>query len=96
MVIDEDYYRIIYYIFNVPWFVEGIKMKSQILRDHTLRITSIQTTPFLIRQFVRYSEEKGLNVNNQKSLAHGIRLAGVALAKRYGVKEPEKLSRNYQ
>lgn len=71
-------------------------MKSLIVRDHTLRVTSIQLTPFLSRQFIRYSEEKGLNVNNQKSLAHGIRLAGIALAKHYGIKEPEKLSRNYQ
>jgi len=71
-------------------------MRSMILRDHSLRVTSIQITPFLSRQFVRYSGDKGKNANNQISLAHGIRLAGISLAKHYGIKEPEKLSRNYQ
>jgi hypothetical protein len=71
-------------------------MRSKIVRDHDLKITSIQLTPFLVRQFLRYSEEKGGNVNNQVSLAHGIRVAGVALAKRYGVEGVESLSENYQ
>ena len=64
--------------------------------DHDLVLTSVQITPFLKRIFVKYSEEKGRNKNNLASLAHGIRLAGVALAKKYGIKSPEKLSENYE
>ena len=64
--------------------------------DHDLYDTVIKLTPFIRRQFLRYSEDKGNNVNNVQSLAHGIRLAGVALARKYGVKEPEKLCVNYQ
>jgi len=55
----------------------------------------IKITPFLRRAFIRYSTEKGKNVNNVASLAHGIRLAGIDLVKKYGVVEPEKLSVNY-
>lgn len=71
-------------------------MKRKIIRDHLLRVTSIQISDFLVRQFLRYSDEKGKNTNNQISLSHGIRLAGIALAKKYGVKEPELLNTNYQ
>jgi len=69
---------------------------KKVIKDHNLIETCIKLTPFLIRQFLRYSEEKGKNKNNQVSLAHGIRLAGVALARKYGVKNPEKLCDNYQ
>lgn len=71
-------------------------MKRKIIGDHLLRVTTIQITDFLARQFIKYSQEKGNNVNNQRSLSHGIRLAGVALAKKYGVKDPEMLNENYQ
>ena len=64
--------------------------------DHDLYDTAVKITPFIKRQFLRYSMEKGNNINNVNSLAHGIRLAGVALAKKYGIKEPEKLCVNYQ
>ena len=66
------------------------------ITDHTLIETCVKLTPFLIRQFIRYSEEKGKNKINRISLAHGIRMAGVALSKKYGVKDPEKLCDNYQ
>jgi hypothetical protein len=69
---------------------------KKVITDHTLIETCIKLTPFLIRQFTRYSKEKGKNKINRVSLAHGIRLTGVALAKKYGVKEPEKLCDNYQ
>jgi hypothetical protein len=64
--------------------------------DHDLVNTCVKITPFLARIFSRCSSEKGANVNNRVSIAHGIRLAGVALAKRYGVSDVEKLSVNYQ
>jgi hypothetical protein len=80
--------------------VEQKTMKRSRLKrsvdEHDLYDTVIKITPFIKRQFLRYSEEKGKNVNNVQSLAHGIRLAGIALAKRYGVKEPDKLCINYQ
>jgi hypothetical protein len=69
---------------------------KKIVDEHDLYDTVIKITPFLRRQFIRYSGDKGNNVNNVRSLAHGIRLAGVALARKYGVKEPEKLCVNYQ
>jgi hypothetical protein len=58
--------------------------------------TCIKITPFLKRVFKRYSCENGKNINNMASIAHGIRLAGVALARGYGIATPEKLSKNYQ
>ncbi|HSV43257.1 MAG TPA: hypothetical protein VLJ10_01760 [Candidatus Bathyarchaeia archaeon] len=64
--------------------------------EHDLVDTCIKITPCLRKIFTRYSDEKGRNRNNRKSLAHGIRLAGVALMKKYGIKEPENLSVNYQ
>lgn len=64
--------------------------------DHDLVNTCVKITPFIMRQFLRYSQDKGANVNNRVSLAHGIRLAGVALAKKYGVADPENLCVNYQ
>ena len=69
---------------------------NKIITDHTLVETCIKLTPFLKRQFIRYSEEKGKNKINRTSLSHGIRLAGVALSKKYGVKKPELLCDNYQ
>lgn len=64
--------------------------------DHDLVDTCVKITPCLRRAFLRYSDEKGRNRNNRKSLAQGIRLAGVALMKKYGIHDPEKLSVNYQ
>jgi len=69
---------------------------KKIISDHDLIETCIKLTPFLKRQFIRYSKEKGNNKINRTSLAHGIRLAGVALAKKYGVENPELLCDNYQ
>jgi hypothetical protein len=74
-------------------------MRSKIKKtvgDHDLVETSIKITPCLMRSFVRYSLEKGKNINNMASLAHGIRMTGVALLKKYGIATPEKLSVNYQ
>ena len=69
---------------------------KKVIGDHTLVNTCVKLTPFLCRQFLKYSEDKGKNVINRASIAHGIRLAGVALSKKYGVKDPESLSVNYQ
>jgi hypothetical protein len=74
-------------------------MKSKIKKivgDHDLVETCIKITPCLRRSFIRYSYEKGKNSNNVASLAHGIRMAGVALLKKYGIANPRKLSVNYQ
>jgi hypothetical protein len=71
------------------------KIKTDV-EDHDLIETCIKITPCLKRSFIRYSFEKGKNVNNRASIAHGIRMAGVALLKKYGVATPEKLSVNYQ
>jgi hypothetical protein len=69
---------------------------SNIVGDHDLSLTCVKITPALRRIFLKYSEEKGKNINNVASVAHGIRLAGVALMKKYGVVSPELLSENYQ
>ncbi|MBE3122230.1 MAG: hypothetical protein IMZ58_08510 [Thermoplasmata archaeon] len=74
-------------------------MKSKIKKtvdDHDLVETCIKITPCLKRAFLRYSAEKGKNSNNMASLAHGIRMAGAALLKRYGIATPENISVNYQ
>lgn len=71
------------------------KIKKSI-GDHDLEETCIKITPCLKRSFIRYSLEKGKNSNNRASIAHGIRMVGVALLKKYGVATPEKLSVNYQ
>lgn len=64
--------------------------------EHDLVNTCIKITPCLRRIFMKYSAEKGKNRNNVISAAHGIRMAGVALMRKYGIVEPEKLSINYQ
>lgn len=64
--------------------------------DHDLKLVSIKITPCLKRAFIRYSLEKGKNSNNMASVAHGIRMAGVALLKRYGIATPGNISVNYQ
>lgn len=71
------------------------KIKKSI-GDHDLVETSVKITPFLRRQFLRCSFEAGKNINNAVSLAHGIRIAGIELARKYGIATPEKLSENYQ
>jgi hypothetical protein len=71
------------------------KMKQNI-GDHDLFNECVKITPFLKRIFLRYSFEKGKNMNNVSTISHGIRLAGVALAKKYDIATVEKLSTNYQ
>lgn len=58
--------------------------------------TCVKITPFLKRLFLKCSFEAGKNINNHVSLAHGIRLAGCDLARKYGIANPERLSENYQ